>query len=101
MHQRHSNFPGCTPPFCLRKKRVKNLNFNSFFTSKKTLVATSNETGSPTSRKCVARQGIIIDAKPMADTLIFWSHSSVFALEKYPKNLNFQSFFTSERSFGG
>ena len=24
-----------------------------------------------------------------------WSHSSVFALEKYPKNLNFQSFFTS------
>ena len=26
----------------------------------------------------------------------FWLHSSVFALEKYPENLSFHSFFTSE-----
>ena len=31
----------------------------------------------------------------------FWSHSSVFALEKQAKNLNFQSFFTSKLFFGG
>ena len=30
-----------------------------------------------------------------------WSGSSVFALEKWSKNLNFHSFFTSNRPFGG
>ena len=30
----------------------------------------------------------------------FWSHSSVFPLKKQHKNLNFQSFFTSNRYFG-
>ena len=31
----------------------------------------------------------------------FWLHSSVFALDKQPKKLDFQSFFTSQRPFGG
>ena len=30
----------------------------------------------------------------------FWSHSSFFTLEKQPKNLDFQSLFTSKTSFG-
>ena len=30
----------------------------------------------------------------------FWSHSSVLSLEKQPANLNFQSFFISDRPFG-
>ena len=30
-----------------------------------------------------------------------WSRSSVFALEKWSKYLNFRSFFTSNRPFGG
>ena len=35
------------------------------------------------------------------ETLIFWLHSSVLALEKQPKKLNFQSFSTYNRPFGG
>ena len=31
----------------------------------------------------------------------FWFHSSVFALEKQPKNLSFQSAFTFKISIGG
>ena len=31
----------------------------------------------------------------------FWLHSSVFALDKQPKKLDLQSFFTSQRPFGG
>ena len=35
------------------------------------------------------------------ETLVFWLHSSILALEKQPKKLNFQSFFTYNRPFGG
>ena len=63
-------------------------------------MATFNETRAPTSRKYVAGQGIVMsDWSKTFQT--FWSHSSVFALEKQPKNLNFQRFFTSRRPFGG
>ena len=55
-------------------------------------MATFNEMRAPTSRKYVVEQGILMPT---------WSHSSVFALEKQPKKLNSQSFFTSKLHFGG
>ena len=42
------------------EKQAKNLNFQSFFTSNRPLVATFGETRAPTSRKYVAGQGILI-----------------------------------------
>ena len=37
----------------------------------------------------------------MADTSIFWLHSCFFVLERHPKNLNIQSFYTTKASFDG
>ena len=70
------------------EKYPKNLNFQSFFTLKEALVATFNKTRVPTSRKYVAEQGIIMPNLLQA-LQSFWSHSSVFALENYPKNAKF------------
>ena len=55
-------------------------------------MATFNETRAATSRKYVAEQGIVM---PNWSKIIetFRSHSSVFALEKEAKNINFESFF--------
>ena len=54
----------------------------------------------PTSGKCVAEQGIVMPN--LSGKLQFpWSHSSIFSLEKQPKNLNFQNLFTSKTPFGG
>ena len=64
------------------------------------LAATLIEMRAPTSRKYVAEQGIVMPNWSTAFQT-FWSHSSVFALEKQPKTLNFQSVFTSSRPFGG
>ena len=63
-------------------------------------MATFSETRAPTSRKNVAEQGILMPNWSRT-CQSFWSHSSIFALEKQPKNLNFQNFFTSRRSFRG
>ena len=63
-------------------------------------MATFNETHPPTSRKYVAAQGIVTPNWSKAFQT-FCSHSSVYALEKQPKNLNFQRIFTSNRPFGG
>ena len=64
------------------------------------MLASFIETRAPTSRKYVAEQGIVMQnlSKSFQTFLL---HSSVFALEKQPKNLNFQSFFTSRRTVGG
>ena len=64
------------------------------------LVATFSQTRGSTSRKYVSVQGIVNSnwSKPFQT---FWLLSSVFPLKKEPKNLNFQSFFTSNRPFGG
>ena len=65
------------------------------------LVATFNKTRTLTSRKYVAQQDIMM---PNWSKIIqnFWSHSSILLyIEKLRKNLNFQSFFTSNRPFGG
>ena len=62
-------------------------------------MAALNETGVPASRCCVAEQGIIMPN--LWQTLqSFWSYSSVFALGKYPKDLNFWSIFAYKRTFG-
>ena len=64
------------------------------------LVATFNERRAATSRKHVAEQGIVM---PNSSKIIhiFRPHSSVFALEKLPKNPILQSHFISNRPFGG
>ena len=55
-------------------------------------MATFNKTRAPTSRKYVSEQGIVmLNWSKTFQTL--WLHSSVFNLEKLPKNLNFHSFF--------
>ena len=56
-------------------------------------MATFNETRALTSRKFVAKQGIVI---PNWSKIIqlFRSHSSIFALEKQPKNPIIQSFLS-------
>ena len=82
------------------EKQSKNLNFQSFLPSTDTFVAAFSETRALTSRKYAAEQSIVIpNGSKTFQT--FWLHSSVFPLEEQPKNVNFQSVFTSERPFGG
>ena len=45
-----------------------------------------------TSRKCILEQ-VIIMPNLWQSLQFFHSHTSIFALEKFPKNLNFLSFF--------
>ena len=61
---------------------------------KQAFVATFNEKRAPTFRKNVTEPDIIL-SNFLQPLQFFWSHSSVFALEKQPENLSFQSFFTS------
>ena len=54
----------------------------------------------PISKKYVTEQGIAMPN--WSETFeTFWWHSYSFALEKQPKNLNFQTFYTSNKPFGG
>ena len=74
-------------------KEQKNINFHVFFT-RQPLVATFNEAHAPTFRKFVAEQDIgMANSSKIFQT--FKVHSSFFALEKQPKNLNFHCVFTS------
>ena len=77
------------------EKQPKNPNF-----PRGLLVTTFNVTLAPTSRRCVAEQCTVM---PNWSKIFqsFWLDSSVFVLEKQPKNLNFQSFFNSKRPCGG
>ena len=59
---------------------------------KDTLLDTFHETRAPTCRKHVYEQAIVMSNWSIKFQT-FWSHSSVFPLEKQPKNLNFYSFF--------
>ena len=45
-----------------------------------------------TSRKCIPEQ-VIIMPNLWQSLQFFYSHTSIFALEKFPKNLNFLSLF--------
>ena len=78
---------------------LENLNFRVFFPLIGPLVATFSESCASTSRTYVAEQRILIP-NWWKTFQTFWSHSSVFALETQPENLNFESFFTSNRLFG-
>ena len=73
-------FFGCTPLFLLQKNCQKMVNF-CILPLKELLVVTFREALSFTSRKYVSKLDIIIPY--LSDKLnIFWSHFSVFALEK-------------------
>ena len=75
------------------EKQSKSLNFRSFLSPLKKLCWLAfHKTHAPTSRKYVAEQGIMMP-NLLPKLRYFGSHSSGFALEKYTKNLNFQSFF--------
>ena len=65
-----------------------------------TLVATLKERCAPTTKKYVA-EDVIVMTNWLKLFQTFWSHSSVFALEKHSKNLNFHSAFASKRPFSG
>ena len=67
--------------FCFRKKALKVLNFQIFLSKKEPLVATFSETCALTSRKQIIEPGIIIP-NWLENLQRFWSHSSVFTLEK-------------------
>ena len=82
------------------EKQPKNLNFQSFLPLIDPLVATFSETCAPTSRKYVAEKGLMMP-NLWQTRQSFWLHSSFFLLERYPKNLNFQSFYTTKTSFDG
>ena len=61
-------------------------------------MAAFSETGGFTSRWYEVEQVILIPN--LSETLEdFWSHSSVFELEKYSKNLSFKSVFTTKKTF--
>ena len=74
------------------RNQPKILNCEGFLPLIEPLVATFSETRTLTSRKYVAEQGIVM---PNWSKIfrVFRSHSSVFALEKQPKIMNFQIFF--------
>ena len=63
-------------------------------------MATFNEMHTPTFRKYVTEQDIVMP-NWLKTSQTFWLHLTVFDLEKQPKNLNFQSCFTYDRSFDG
>ena len=88
------------PGFFLRKTTWK-AKFSGFFLPLgNSFVSTFNETRAPTSRNYVAEQGIVM---PNWSNMFqsFWSDSCVFALERQAKKLNFKSFVTFKRPFGG
>ena len=74
------------------EKQPEKLNFRPLLPPKDSLVATLYGTRARTSRKYAVEQGIVMPnwSKTFQS---FWSHSSVFALEKQPKNLNYSEFF--------
>ena len=63
-------------------------------------MVTFSETCAPTSRKYVAEKGLMMPNLWQARQS-FWLQSSFFLLERYPKNLNFQSFYTTKTSSNG
>ena len=63
-------------------------------------MTTFSETGASTPWKYIAEQGIVIPSWSKTFQT-FCSHSSVFALQKQPENLNFQKFFISRRPYCG
>ena len=63
-------------------------------------MATFSETCASTSRKYVAEKGLMMP-NLWQTRQSFWLHSSFFLLERYTKNLNFQSFYTTKTRSNG
>ena len=68
-------------------KKAKHLRFQNFFPFRRHL-----HLRAPTSGKYVAEQGLVM-SNWLKTFQRFWSHFSIFGLEKQPKNLKFQSSF--------
>ena len=64
------------------------------------MVATFNKTRAATFRKYAVEQGLPKSIW-LKTSQNLRSQFSVFALEKQPEKLSFQSFFKSKKSFGG
>ena len=80
------------------EKQPKYPNFQSFVPLRNPLVAPFIETGPPASRKYVSEQGIaMLNWSKTFQT--FSSYSSVFPLQKQPKNLNFRNFSLPENIY--
>ena len=62
-------------------------------------MTTFSETRRPTSREYVASLGLMMQ-NLFQTVQCFWSHSSLFPLENYSKNLHFWNIFASKRTFG-
>ena len=82
------------------ENQSKNLNFKSFFTSRRPFGGYFQWNACTFFRKTYSWTRYS-DAKLIKDILKFLFHSSVFVLEKLLKNLNVESFFASTRPFGG
>ena len=81
--------------FYLEKQRKFSI-FRVFLPLGDALLVTFNETHAPTSRLYAAEQGIaMINLSKIFQN--FWLNFSIFALERQPKNLNFQSSLASRR----
>ena len=65
--------------------------FIGFIPLRDPLVPTFNKMRAPTSKNYVAEQGIVIPNWSKTLQAFLW-HSSIFALEKQPKNLNYSEF---------
>ena len=78
------------------QKFPRNRNFQAFLLLKQVQMITFNEKRAPTSIKYEAESDIIM-TNFFQSLQVFWPHSSVFAVEKQPENLSFQSFFNSQR----
>ena len=76
------------------ENKPENLSFQGFLPLKKSLLAAFSEGRATTSRKYVAERGIIMP-NLLQTFQFFRSHTFVFALKKYPKNLYFRSIFAS------
>ena len=88
-----------SPGFFIEKK-TEELNFHCFLAPRNLLVASFNEVYAPTFRKHLVEQGL--PTQIWSKTfLTFWLHSPSFALEKQLEKLNFKSFSTFKKHFGG
>ena len=87
------------PPFLFTKK-LKIQFFRDFLSLIDPLLATFSETRAHTSRKYVAKQGIVMPNWSKRFPTFRW-HCFVFALEKQPKNLNLNTFLPLNRPFVG
>ena len=87
------------PPVFALEKQPKNLNFQSLFTSKRPFRGYYQRNRCTYFQKICTLKGMVLPNWPKTFET-FWSHFSVFAIQKQLKNLNFQRLFTHKKTFG-